>query len=90
MDSPTFTRFYIHFYVGIFIGISALCRHFGSKIGIIAALKSALSALKIGTQSTPQVVWICGSPSHTLNSSLALVPCGHIAMSQASILAGSY
>ena len=38
-----------------FFGISALCRHFGPKIGNIAALKSALSALEIGTQSTPQI-----------------------------------
>ena len=45
----------MEFYVGIFLGISALCRHFGLRIGIISALKSALSALKIGTQSTPQV-----------------------------------
>jgi hypothetical protein len=51
----TFTYFYTHIYIGIFFGTLALCRHFGPKIGTLAALKSALSASKIGTQSTPQI-----------------------------------
>jgi hypothetical protein len=52
----TFTHIQIHIYVGIFFGTLALCRHFGPRIGTLAALKSALSASKIGTQSTPQTL----------------------------------